>query len=413
MGVRVGTEERIADEILIVGAGVVGASVAYHLTRSGHRRVTVLDARDRARLPGSTGLAPGFVGQLSATPELTVLARDSVATYRTLAGTTPEPVFHQVGCLEVATDPARLEQAHRDVEQGTRAGLPARVLGPAEAAALAPALVDADRALGALYLPTDGAADPAALTHALVEAATNGGARFRFDTPVRALEIENGRVVGVRAGADGELLRAGRTVLATGIWGPVLAARAGARLPMVAVQHPYLYTAELPGLDDTPIDGPIVRYPDHAVYTRRHGRRYGLGSYAHQPLPLTPSATLGSAELPFRETDFGTALAEATALVPAFRTAPRGRRLNGAFALTPDELPLVGPAPGVAGLWCAEASWVTHAAGVGRQLADQLLSGGAPLVDPERLAPDRFADWSDERISSTALGHYRGIYDAH
>ncbi|MFH8493888.1 hypothetical protein [Streptomyces coeruleorubidus] len=92
-----------------------------------------------------------------------------------------------------------------------------------------------------------------------------------------------------------------RVVGATGIWGPVLAAEAGLRLPMVAVQHPYLLTKELPGLDDTPIDAPIVRYPEHTVYIRRHGRRYGLGSYAHTPLPLTPSATLASVELPLLE----------------------------------------------------------------------------------------------------------------
>lgn len=410
MGMSAG--KRSAEEILIVGAGVVGASVAYHLTRLGHDRVTVLDARDRAVLPGSTGLAPGFVGQLSASPELTALARQSVALYRALSEAVPAPVFRQVGCLEVATTPARLEQAHRDAEQGGRVGLEARVVDAAEAVALAPALVDADRALGGLYLPSDGAADPVALTLALVEAAEEGGARFRFGTPVRALETEGGRVVGVRAGADGTLLRAGRVVLATGIWGPVLAAEVGVRLPMVDVQHPYLFTAELPGLDDTPIDAPIVRYPDHTVYARRHGRRYGLGSYAHAPLPLTPSASLASAELPFSESAFGPALAEATELVPVFRTAPRGRRLNGVFALTPDELPLVGPA-GVAGLWCAEASWVTHAGGVGRQLANMLLDTGDLLVDPERLAPGRFASWSDEKIRETALGHYRGIYDAH
>lgn len=93
-----------------------------------------------------------------------------------------------------------------------------------------------------------------------------------------------------------ELLRADHVVVATGIWGPVLAADAGVRLPMVDVQHPYLFTAEVEGLDDTPIDTPIVRYLDQAVYTRRHGRRYGLGTYSHSPLPLTPTSALASAE---------------------------------------------------------------------------------------------------------------------
>jgi glycine/D-amino acid oxidase-like deaminating enzyme len=90
-----------------------------------------------------------------------------------------------------------------------------------------------------------------------------------------------------------------------------------------------------------------------------------------------------------------------------------GRRLNGVFALTPDELPFVGPAPGVPGLWCAEASWVTHAGGVGRQLANMPLGTGDLLVEPERLAPGRFDEWSDERIRDTALTHYRGIYEVH
>ncbi|TDC28032.1 FAD-binding oxidoreductase [Streptomyces sp. 8K308] len=400
-----------ADRILVVGAGVVGAAVAFHLTRLGHDRVTVLDTRERAALPGSTGLAPGFVGQLSATPELAVLARESVASYRALSETAPAPAFWQVGCLEVATTVARLEQAHRDVEHGRRLGIEARVLDAAEAVAAAPALVDAERALGGLFIPSDGAADPAALTGELVRAAELAGAEFRWRTPVSTLETENGRVVGVRA--DGAVIRAERVVLAAGLWGPVLAARVGVRLPMVDVQHPYVFTAERPELDETPIDAPIVRYPEHTVYTRRHGRRYGVGSYAHPPLPLDQTAALDSAELPFREVDFGSAIAEATRLVPAFRGARLGRRLNGVFALTPDELPLVGPVAGLPGLWCAEASWVTHAAGVARQLANMLLGVEELAVDPDRLAPGRFDSWSDEKVNETALGHYRGIYDAH
>jgi glycine/D-amino acid oxidase-like deaminating enzyme len=403
----------LLNRTLIVGAGVVGASVAYHLTRLGHDNVVVLDARGRTEFPGSTGLAPGFIGQLSASPELTALAKDSVATYRALPRNGEDKIFWQVGCLEIATTPARLEQAHHDVEHGRRLGVEAQVLDPAEAVALAPALVDAERVRGALHVPSDGAADPVRLTRLLVAAAERAGARFLFDTPVTALEKEGDRVTGVRTRATAEVLRADRVVLATGIWGPVLAARADIRLPMVAVQHPYLYTRELPGLDDTFIDAPIVRYPDHAVYTRRHGRRYGVGSYAHTPLPLAPSADLASAGLPFRDADFGTAMAEATSLVPVFRTAPRGHRLNGVFALTPDELPLVGPAPGVAGLWFAEASWVTHAGGVGRQLANMMLETGELLVDPARLAPCRFASWNGRRIHDAALAHYRGIYETH
>ncbi|MGW4095042.1 NAD(P)/FAD-dependent oxidoreductase [Nocardia sp. NPDC004750] len=402
-----------ADEVLIVGAGVVGASVAYHLVRLGHKRVTVLDIRDCDVLSGSTGLAPGFIGQLSATEELAVLAKDSVATYQKLSAAAPAPLFWQVGCLEVATTPTRMEQAHRDVEHGRRLGIEARVLDRSEAVAQTPALVNAERALGGLYIPSDGAADPAALTHALVDAAEKGGAHFLWKTPVRGLEIEHGRVVGVRVGGESRLLRARRVVLATGIWGPALANQVGVRLPMVAVQHPYLFTAERRELDDTAIDVPIVRYPDHAVYTRRHGRRYGLGSYSHTPLPLTPTAALASAECPFWAAEFDDAFAAATALVPAFRQAPRGRRLNGVFALTPDEIPLVGPAADVPGLWFAEASWVTHACGIGRQLANMLLETGDVLVDPDRLAPDRFADWSEAKIRDTALGHYQGIYDAH
>ncbi|GAB2912973.1 NAD(P)/FAD-dependent oxidoreductase [Streptomyces mayteni] len=401
------------EEILVVGAGVVGASVAYHLTRLGHRRVTVLDARDREAPRGSTGLAPGFVGQLSATPELALLAKDSVATYLELSAAAPEPVFRQVGCLEVATTPARLEQAHQDVEHGRGLGIEARVVDAAAAVALAPALVDPERALGGLHIPSDGAADPVAVTRALVAAAERGGAEFRWRTPVSALERERGRIVGVRTGgADGRLLRAEHVVLAVGIWGPPLAGGVGVRLPMVPVQHPYLFTAERPELDDTPIDGPIVRYPDHTVYTRRHGRRYGVGSYAHAPLPFDPRPGFTSAELPFDEADFGTAIAEATALVPAFREAPIERRVNGVFALTPDEVPLVGPTA-LPGLWCAEASWVTHAGGVGRQIATMLLGAGEPPVDPGRLAPGRFDDWSDVKVRETALGNYRGIYDTH
>ncbi|MFI9307040.1 NAD(P)/FAD-dependent oxidoreductase [Streptomyces triculaminicus] len=194
-----------------------------------------------------------------------------------------------IGCLEIVTDPTRLDQAHPDVEHGRRLGIEARVLDAADAVALTPALVDAERALGALYVPSDGVADPVALTHALVDAAERGSTGFRWNTPVRALESDRGRVVGVRVGKDAELLRADRVVLATGIWGPVLAAGTGVRLPMVDVQHPYVFATEVGGLDDTPVgypDRPLSR-PRRAAFTptRRRGLHDGFSVTKAAPSP--------------------------------------------------------------------------------------------------------------------------------
>lgn len=160
-------------------------------------------------------------------------------TYLALSDAAEAPAFWQVGCLEVATTEKRMTQAHQDVEHGRQLGIGARVLDAAEAASRCP-------------LP-------------LADARTGAGGGPR--SPRRRTGWCGGRV------ATGD-----RVVLATGIWGPALAATAGVRLPMVDVQHPYLFTAERPELDDTPIDAPIVRYPDHTVYTRCHGRRCGLGS---------------------------------------------------------------------------------------------------------------------------------------
>ncbi|GAA2564022.1 MULTISPECIES: FAD-dependent oxidoreductase [Streptomyces] len=117
-----------ADEVLVIDAGVVGAWVAHHLVRLGHE-LTVVDGRSRDTLPGSTYLAPGFVGQLSATEELTVLAKGGAATYRALSEGAAVPGFQWVGCLEAATNEARLDQCHADVEHGRCLAIEARVLG--------------------------------------------------------------------------------------------------------------------------------------------------------------------------------------------------------------------------------------------------------------------------------------------
>lgn len=400
-------------DVLIIGAGVVGASVAHHLAELGHTDVVVLDRRPPGTLPGSTGLAPGFVGQLSATPELAALAQDSVRTFGALRDGTGAPAFRQVGCLEVATGAERLASFDADVAHGRSLGIDARVIGAAEAAGLAPGLVDPEQALGALYVPSDGAAEPAALTAALIEAAAARGVTFHWETTVHELAVARGRVVG--AVTDAGVMSADHVVLAAGIWGTRLTEPAGLRLPMVAVEHPYVLSPERPELADAPAPTtrPIVRYPEHAVYTRQHGHRWGLGSYAHQARPVEAGALGGTAERRYPAAAFDPVVSAAAALVPAWRGVAPERLINGVFALTPDELPLVGTPSALPGLCLAEASWVTHAGGVGRLVAHLLTGAGEPPADPGRLRPDRFADWTWEEVSSRALAHYSAIYDAH
>ncbi|WP_086828963.1 FAD-binding oxidoreductase, partial [Allokutzneria sp. NRRL B-24872] len=328
--------------VVVVGAGIVGASVAHHLTERGFADVLVIDARSEGTLPGSTGLAPGLVGQLSSDRDLARLAIDSVELYSRLPGQ-----FHRVGCLEVATSEAGMSGFAADVDNGTRLGLDARVITASEAASLAPGLVS-DTAHGALLIHDDGAVDPVAVTAALIASAREQGAQFRWNSPVRQLEEQSGRVVGVRM--DSGVVRADTVVLAVGVWGPTLASTVGVQVPMLPVEHPYAFTVPSDDLTAEPITMPIVRYPEHAVYCRTHGHRYGFGSYDHEPVPAALGATAGRR---FRDKVFEPALAKARKLVPALRTADVEKRINGVFALTPDELPLVGPAPEVRGLWLA------------------------------------------------------------
>lgn len=165
-------------------------------------------------------------------------------------------------------------------------------------------------------------------------------------------------------------------MLACGIWGPALA---GLDLPLVPVEHPYVYGPSRGPAGCPPARMPFVRWPERHVYARDHGDRLGLGSYDHAPLPLDSAALEGGAERAFRAEVFDPAIIAALDLLPVrSRFVPR-RRLNGVFAMTPDNLPLLGPVGGLAGLWVAEALWVTHAGGAAAALA-AMMTGREPAV---------------------------------
>ncbi|MFF0724241.1 NAD(P)/FAD-dependent oxidoreductase [Streptomyces sp. NPDC004134] len=402
--------------IAIVGAGIVGSSLARELAGRDGCQVTVLDRSPAGRLYGSTGHAPGYVGVLGEAPVLTELARATVRIYRGLtddydaagdARAQGGAGFEETGCLEVATTSAAYETLRGRAAAAETAGLPARLVGPEEAAALAPRLVAPDTAVAGLHFPGDGTAHAGLLTAVQRRRAEARGAEFADGAEATGLEIRAGRVHGVWL-ADGTLVPADDTVLASGIWGPLLAARAGVDLPLTPVSHPYVYGGPRPARHPR---GPFVRWPEHHAYARDHGDRDGIGTYDHDLRPVAPADLGVRAEEPWPGEPFDGAVAAALALLPPAHRFTPAVRLNGVFSVTPDNLPLLGPFTGLPGLWSATAIWVTHAAGAAAALAESM-DGGEPGAGLAALAPDRFAGEPAGELRRRALRHYRDIYAA-
>jgi glycine/D-amino acid oxidase-like deaminating enzyme len=400
------TEKQMTRRIVVIGGGVVGSAVAAELTRDDRVSVTVVERGPGDRLVGSTRHAPGVVGLLSEAPVLTGLARLSAQVYQGLAqrGTLG---FDRVGGLEVATSPAAARELERRAALAADAGLPARLLEPAQAARLAPDLVDPASCRAGLLFPADGTARARVITAALREQARRAGARFVYDRAVTGIGTANGAVSSVRT--DEAVLAADDVVLACGIWGPALAALAGVALPLTPVAHPYVHgPARAPAASRSP----FVRWPEHHVYACDHRDRLGLGTYDHLPVPVAVDG-VESAEQPWSEPSEGT-VQRALALLPPASRFKVDTRLNGVYAMTADNLPLLGPVDGVAGLWAAEALWVTHAAGAAQALTQAMMdrTGGFVAEGLEALHPNRFAGQAgqaEQRLTARALRLYNEI----
>lgn len=389
--------------IVVVGGGIVGSALAQQLTKRDHTRVTVVDRSPAGELYGATGHAPGFVGVFHETELLTDLARQSVQRYQAIS---VEGVrgFERVGSLELAHTEEGAQVLRRRAQAAAAQQVTARLLDPAEAAGLAPRLVDPARTVAALHFPHDGTARAALVTHELRRQAEAAGARFRTGTEVTALDTRDGRISGVHLGE--EALEADDVVLACGMWGPALARTAGAELPLTPVLHPYVYGPEHPQPHPA---APFVRWPEHHVYARDHGERDGLGSYDHTPHPVAVGELGERAELPWPGEVFDPAVDAALRLFPPEHAPRPAERLAGLFSMTADGLPLLGGHREVAGLWSAEAVWVTHAAGAAAALA-ALMYDHAPDERLRALAPDRFAGQSPDDLERRALDGYRDIY---
>ena len=382
---------------VIIGAGIVGNSLAYHLARLGWRDLVLVDKGPMPNPGGSTGHASNFVFPIEYSRMMMELTRDSTEQYQALG------VFTQSGGIEAARTEERMHELRRRCTAAKAWGIPAQLLSPGEVRKLVPYL-DESVILGGASFPTVGVVDSLRAGTLMREHAEKSGA-LRVLAGAEVLGIDTApagartRVRAVRT-SHGEI-ETGTCVICCGVWSPRIARMAGARIPLTPVVHQMISVGPVPLFADTSgeIAYPIVRDVDTNMYERQHGGDMEVGSYAHRPIVVAPGdipsieeSPRSPTELPFTQDDFDPQLAEALELMPELLGDERvGIRyaINGLISMTPDGHPLLGETPEVRGLWSAAASWIKEGPGVGRAVAEWM-SGLVPEIDVHESDIARF-----------------------
>ena len=405
--------------VVIVGAGIVGCGAAEHLTRLGWREVVVVDQGPLFEAGGSTSHAPGLVFQTNPSKTMTNLASYGVERYSELE-LDGKPCFYPVGGLEVATTPERWTDLKRRHGLATSWGVESELLTPEECVEKSP-LLDPARIYGGFYVPSDGIAKAVRISEAMAREAEARGAKFYGETEMVGIEVKNGRVKAVETSRG--RIETENVLSCAGMWGPRIGRMAGAFVPLLTpMQHQYAWTTPVPGLEPVSeeSDHVILRHQDHAMYFRQVGERYGIGSYKHRSMPVSPDEIPRKHEpgrempsiMEFTPEDFEGPWEESRRLLPALQKTGVERGINGLFSFTPDGGSLLGESREVRGFWMAEAVWVTHAAGAARMIAEWM-TDGAPSIDPSGLDVHRFDDFqkSPSYVLTRSSQSFQEVYD--
>jgi glycine cleavage system aminomethyltransferase T/glycine/D-amino acid oxidase-like deaminating enzyme len=379
---------------VIIGAGIVGNSLAYHLARLGWTDLVLIDKGPMPNPGGSTGHASNFIFPIEYSKMMMELTRDSTEQYKELG------VFTESGGIEVARTQARMQELRRRCTQAKSWGIPAELLTPERVRKLVPYLDDSV-ILGGAYFPTVGVVDSLRAGTLMRERAQQLDAL----TVVAGAEVlgiektETGRVAGVRT-TKGDIAT-DVVAICCGVWSPRIARMAGARIPLTPIVHQMISVGPIALFDGTEgeISYPIVRDVDENMYERQHGGDMEVGSYAHRPIIVSPDdipsieeAVLSPTEMPFTSDDFDPQLEKALELMPDLLGDERaGVRyaINGLISMTPDGHPVLGETPEVPGLWSVAASWIKEGPGIGRAVAEWM-SGVTPEIDIHETDISRF-----------------------
>ncbi len=382
---------------VVIGAGIVGNSLVYHLAKLGWTDLVLIEKGALPNPGGSTGHASNFIFPVDHSKEMTALTRDSARQYEELG------VSVTSGGIEIARTPERLEELRRRTSSALAWGEDSELLSPDQVLAHVP-FVSRDVVLGGFYSPGVSVVDPLRAGTLMREYAQERGVlTLAPSTEVTAIDVERGRVR--RVHTDSGEIEAEHVFVACGVWSPRIARMAGATIPLTPAAHQMISVGPIPLFAETPgeISYPIVRDVDTNMYERQNGSDMEVGSYAHRAIlmdaddiPSIEEAALSPTELPFTSEDFDPQLEQALELMPEILTAEGAgirHAINGLLSLTPDGMPILGETTEVKNLWSVAAVWIKEAPGIARAVAEWVTDGASEIdvhgADVARFYPSQ------------------------
>jgi len=402
-------------QVVVIGGGIVGCSVAYHLARLGCRDVVILE---RGQLTcGSTFHAAGLVGQLRSSASITQLLKYSVALYESLEQETGHATgWRQNGGLRLACNDERWTEVKRQATTAHSFGLEMHLLSPKEAQELWP-LMEVDDLVGAAFLPTDGQVGPSDLAQSLAKGARNAGVRIFEDCTVEETLVANGMrgektVQGVRTSRG--KVRCEVLVNCAGLWARDIGTQAGVSVPVQRIQHQFLVTEPIDGMQP---HFPTLRDPDRLIYFKEEVGGVIMGGYELDPIPWEVDAIPDGWIFKLIEPDwehFESLAVQAAERMPVLEEAGVRQLVNGPEAFTPDGAFILGEAPEVKNYYVGagfNAFGIAAAGGAGRALAEWIV-GGEPSTDLWPVDIRRFSEhhkdeaWVRERSLEAYSRHY-------
>jgi glycine cleavage system T protein len=379
-------------QIVIIGGGIFGTSVAYHLAKAGCTDVILLEKGELTS--GTTFHSVGLVSQFRTSPALMKVMNYTIKLYNELAQGEGGPSlgWHTVGSLRLASSKNRLKALQREVSRANAIGLTADIISPREVLNIFPQLSE-DNLYGAVYVPDDGHIDPSGITYEFARQARNMGVQIYTHVRVTGIELSPAREV-TRVITDHGAIKTETVVNAAGQWAPRIGEMVGVHIPIVSMMNQYLTTKPIPG-HELPPSTPVIRDPDNLFYCREDVGSFLVGGFETNPKPWSVNGVpweFTQELLPGEWELFEGIMEGAMQRIPILNEAEAIELINGPDAFTPDGYYALGPVPGLKGFYVAAGgsdNGIAGGGGVGKLMAEWILEGKTS-IDTHEMNVRRF-----------------------